>query len=282
METVIYSLYLSKLEQLQRFERRMTTPPFSVMLVIAFSLHIVAMLVIGYFAPKNTAIPVAVRQLTLQLGNGKDIASKIDEHQMSERMAAAVQSLTKPSATPEPKEKIETPTITKSSLTKDITAPKKRKNTMPSTRVVASAPKTIKIDRVLEQQEKKASLANSTEQTSNANNANTGSSSVMEKIRTQEMMLRYEQKLSGWINQYKVYPEDAFKRGIGGNVVLRIRIDRSGYIKFILIQESSGYDVLDQAVIDAAKKANPVPLVPTDYPGGQLLEFLIPVKFALK
>ncbi len=280
METIIYSLYLSKLEQLQQFERRITTPPFAIMLTIAFSLHIIAILVIGYMLPKPTAIPVPVRELTLHLGGGKDIANKIDDHNMAQRMASALQGMTS-----QPEKKDQAPEISTTSpptktLDTSTTKPKemKKKNT-PSTRVIASAPKIVKIDKILAQQTTKNEATVDIAGTASPDN---GSSSVMDKIRTQEMMLRYEQKLSAWINRYKVYPSDAFKRGLQGNVVLRIRIDRAGYIKFILIQESSGYDILDQAVIDAAKKANPVPVVPTDYPGGQLLEFLIPVKFALK
>ena len=150
METVIYSLYLSKLEQLQQFERRMTTPPFAVMLAIAFSLHIIAMLVIGYLMPKPTAIPVAVRELTLHLGGGKELASKIDEKNMAQRMADAVQGLTKPTPAPTPKE------IAPEAITSTAKPAIKKHKPSPSTRVMASAPKTIKVDEALEKHAKKS------------------------------------------------------------------------------------------------------------------------------
>jgi len=46
MDFVIYSIYLRKLEELQRFEQRLSTPPFMVMLIAAFALHIMVFLVI--------------------------------------------------------------------------------------------------------------------------------------------------------------------------------------------------------------------------------------------
>jgi len=106
--------------------------------------------------------------------------------------------------------------------------------------------------------------------------------SSLDAAATKEVMTRYEQTLSQWINRYKVYPEEAQRAGMQGRVMLRIRIDRSGYIQFVYIEESSGFGMLDQAVIQAARQANPLPVVPTDYPGGQLLEFIIPVRFALR
>lgn len=282
METIIYSLYLEKLEKLQQFERKIILPPFGVMLTIAFSLHIIGILIIGYMMPKATPIAIPIRQLTLHLGGGKDVATKLDDKLMSDKMAQALQSIAPAAAPAMP------PTPSKAI----IDAPKPKplvKKEKPSTRTLASAPKVVKVDKALEENFKprddlniEVSSAPSATPTASSTTSSSGSSAIMQQIRTQEMMLRYEQKLSAWINRYKVYPPSAFQQGIQGNVLLRIRIDRAGYIKFILIQESSGHDMLDQAVISAAKQANPVPAVPTDYPGGQLLEFLIPVKFALK
>ena len=64
-----------------------------------------------------------------------------------------------------------------------------------------------------------------------------------------------------------------------GRVLLRIRIDRAGNVISRRIEQSSGYSLLDQAVMVAIQNANPVPRVPMAYPGGKMLEFRIPIDF---
>lgn len=92
----------------------------------------------------------------------------------------------------------------------------------------------------------------------------------------------YEQRLSLWLQKFKVYPETARAAGIQGDAVVRIRVDRQGNIGYYILERSSGYPVLDHAAIDMIKRANPVPPVPAGYPGGDTLEFMIPVNFHLQ
>lgn len=97
-----------------------------------------------------------------------------------------------------------------------------------------------------------------------------------------ELMSRYEQLISMWIEKFKLYPDEARARGMQGETIVRIRIDRKGNIRYYLLERSTGYQVLDRAAIDMVKRANPVPAVPNDYPPGDLIEFLIPVNFHLQ
>lgn len=97
-----------------------------------------------------------------------------------------------------------------------------------------------------------------------------------------EMMSRYEQLISLWIEKFKLYPDDARAQGMQGETVVRIRIDRQGNIRYYILENSTGYQLLDRAAIDMVKRANPVPAVPNDYPKGDLIEFLIPVNFHLQ
>jgi len=97
-----------------------------------------------------------------------------------------------------------------------------------------------------------------------------------------EILARYEQLISSWIQKFKVYPDDARAQGLQGDAVVRIRIDRNGSIRYFLLEKETGHVLLDRAVVTMLKKANPVPPVPRNYPAGALLEFLIPVSFKLQ
>lgn len=92
---------------------------------------------------------------------------------------------------------------------------------------------------------------------------------------------RYEQLISGWIEQHKTYPPEARQAGIEGRAVVRLRINRLGRVILFSIEKSSGSPVLDRAAEQMIRAANPVPRVPNNYPAGRLLEFLIPVEFKL-
>jgi TonB family protein len=97
-----------------------------------------------------------------------------------------------------------------------------------------------------------------------------------------ELMSRYEQLISLWIEKFKQYPLEARSAGMQGETVVRIRIDRKGNIRYYILERSTGHQLLDRAAIDMVRRANPVPAVPNDYPKGDLIEFLIPVNFHLQ
>lgn len=88
---------------------------------------------------------------------------------------------------------------------------------------------------------------------------------------------RYEQEISGWIQKHKFYPATA--QGAKGRTVVRVRIDRSGNVRYYGIEESANNAALDAAAIDMIRRANPMPAVPADYPAGSLIDFLIPIVF---
>ncbi|MDX2073409.1 MAG: energy transducer TonB [Alphaproteobacteria bacterium] len=99
--------------------------------------------------------------------------------------------------------------------------------------------------------------------------------------RDAEIMSRYTQLISLWIQKFKVYPEEARQKGLKGSTVVRIRIDRRGTIHYYSLERSTGIPLLDNAAIDMIRRANPVPAVPDDYPAGDVFEFLVPVNFSL-
>jgi TonB family protein len=92
---------------------------------------------------------------------------------------------------------------------------------------------------------------------------------------------KYEQLLSGWINSHRLNQILTLPAGTQGRVVVRLRINRRGYVIFKTIEQSSGLAALDKAAIDVVSRASPVPAVPQEYPGGGQLEFLIPINFVV-
>ena len=115
-----------------------------------------------------------------------------------------------------------------------------------------------------------------------ANSKNGGSTMGNSTAKEAELMSRYEQLISLWIEKFKKYPDEARSQNMQGETVVRIRIDRQGNILYYILEHSTGFPVLDHAAIDMVKRANPVPAVPNDYPKGDMIEFLIPVNFHLQ
>ncbi len=110
-----------------------------------------------------------------------------------------------------------------------------------------------------------------------------GSALGNSKSKEAEVLARYEQQISLWIQKFKQYPDDAKKAGMQGETTVRIRIDRRGNVKYYALERSTGHAALDRAAVDMIRRANPVPAAPADYPaGGDVLEFLIPVNFQLQ
>ncbi|MBY0354290.1 MAG: TonB family protein [Rickettsiales bacterium] len=97
-----------------------------------------------------------------------------------------------------------------------------------------------------------------------------------------EVIARYEQELSGWLERHKVYPESAADAGIEGRVIVRVQMNRSGKVLGSYVEKSSGHPVLDKAVLAQVRRADPFPAAPVTYPGSELLEFRFPVTLYIR
>lgn len=104
-----------------------------------------------------------------------------------------------------------------------------------------------------------------------------GAETTMKQQAAEVIRARYEQEISAWIQRHKFYPVDA--GGREGRAVVRMRIDRSGVLRYYAIEQSSGLAALDASALDMIRRANPMPAVPASYPAGNLVEFLIPITF---
>lgn len=65
----------------------------------------------------------------------------------------------------------------------------------------------------------------------------------------------------GW-SQTWVYPSEAARRGIQGAVRVQLTIQKDGRLQRVKVLETSGYKILDQAVIDAVKLSAPYAPLP--------------------
>ena len=114
-------------------------------------------------------------------------------------------------------------------------------------------------------------------------NKNKGNGSGIKGNRTGDEIVRsYEQEISLWIKQHKIYPESLRNQGLQGRAVVKIRINRAGEILYSAVDTSSGNSAIDEAALAMVKKSNPLPSVPDDYPEANELEFLIPASFTLQ
>lgn len=85
----------------------------------------------------------------------------------------------------------------------------------------------------------------------------------------------YERQIARWVEMHRFYP--AAGGGRQGRVVLRIRIDRGGTVRYAAVEESSHIDILDATALEMIRLANPMPATPANYPPGNPIEFLIPI-----
>ena len=59
-----------------------------------------------------------------------------------------------------------------------------------------------------------------------------------------------------------IYPTDAVQRGIQGEVQLEIIIEKTGNVSKVKILKSSGFSILDTAMVDTIRQAAPFPPLP--------------------
>lgn len=72
----------------------------------------------------------------------------------------------------------------------------------------------------------------------------------------------YLQKMKQKIEMVWEYPEYARQRGIGGQLKINFSIDKDGKIEKMMLVDSSGLKVLDEAALKALRDASPFPPFP--------------------
>lgn len=277
VKDMFYSEYLA-IQEKYDLKRREFLPPFTIMLTVAFSFHLVLLIVLALLPPADSGA-VPFRPLHLKFGTA-DGTGKGTVH--ASAIAIPDASATPAPARVSPKTPVAAKPAPRQSAEKTIT----RVSAPPREAPAAKSPTTSRYNNLSPASggyQSFASLGTAQGTMGSAalpKGSPYGSPSGTE-TGGEEVVRRYEQMLSAWIERHKIYPLEAQENGIEGNVLLRIRINRQGTIQYITVERGSGSPLLDSAVVQTARASNPVPVVPTDYPGGDYLEFRVPMQFQL-
>ena len=263
----------------QTIRSELDTRHFTRMLGLALLAHVLVVVWLA-LVPHDDLLTVPVYSLNIKLGNSEPLTSQPADPAAKEQQQAALRDAIR--AVPVKEEAL--PPLPK------VDPP------APSPQVVDALDKMLQLDKA--PAKPKTSSQSAVEAVKKSYDARTaplpkadaptkyvraqGSALGNSTARDAEVMARYEQMISLWIQKFKTYPEEARGQGIQGEAVLRLRITRGGQVQYYSIDKSTGSALLDRSVLAMVQRANPVPAVPDDYPPGQLLEFLVPVSFKLE
>lgn len=263
---------------------------FLKMMGIAFAVHVVFFVGLALF-PDETVTNIPVRALSFKLGDQDRIAAydptpgpastpaapvmKASASAPNARVAptppkpvkpAKIEPIVKPHPKPLPPQKPQEETV------QPQLAP------LPVQPAVASTPQQyVREVGQVNQQQQLAPLPQKAAGNPDGAIGGVGNQNSQTEKTSKEIRDRYEQQISGWIERHKVYPAEA--GGREGRVIVRMRIDRSGVVRYYALEQSCGVTAIDNAALDMIRRANPVPSAPINYPAGNLIEFLIPITF---
>lgn len=91
----------------------------------------------------------------------------------------------------------------------------------------------------------------------------------------------YFATIQSWLERHKKYPRAARLRRYEGTVAFSFQIDRSGSIMKRSIVKSSGRKVLDEALLDLLKRADPMPAMPPEIVGATF-DFTTSIEYNLR
>lgn len=91
----------------------------------------------------------------------------------------------------------------------------------------------------------------------------------------------YENILAAWLAKHKRYPSHALRRRMTGTALLSVTINAEGKLLNYQINDSTGHEILDDAVIAMLKRAEPLPEIPAEFMRNSY-DFRVPVSFELK
>jgi len=104
------------------------------------------------------------------------------------------------------------------------------------------------------------------------------------EVLTAEALLNqqlYISKLARWTSGFVEYPRRALRSQQEGTVRLMVSINRAGKVVDVRYEEESNHKTLNNAALDAVKKASPYPSMPSSITG-ETFAFTVPVVFKLQ
>lgn len=268
----------------------LTRQHFFAMFCVALAVHIV-MGVTWMLSPGLAVNEVPVHVLNIKLGSGDVMAMTHSSSAEDARKATVTKAARQPEPVPPPhenaREKTPTPPVKKAENAPEKASSKPQEET--------AAPAA--------QQQGESNAIRAYAPTGSATNAPLSSSAqpsqyvrrrgseqgvgegaaIGNRVDSEaQVMQRYTQLISLWINRHKHILNSAVQPGMKGNIVIRLRIDRTGKIHFFKLDKATGVPVVDAAAAEMVRAANPVPPAPSNYPGGNMFEFLIPVGYTFQ
>ena len=100
-------------------------------------------------------------------------------------------------------------------------------------------------------------------------------------LESAESSARYRDLLAGWLERHRLYPFHLRRRGVEGEGLLRLRVDRTGRVKAFEMARPIEDHRLDDLVAQMVERADPFPAMPGDL-GGEQFECEIQVRFELE
>ncbi len=97
----------------------------------------------------------------------------------------------------------------------------------------------------------------------------------------QAVIDNFHGKLLGHLNRFKRYPGSARSRRQEGVTYVRFTMDRTGHILSARLEESCGHKLLDEESLALLRRAEPLPIPPSDVRGARI-EMIVPVEFSLR
>lgn len=230
------------IQQAYDIKERELVPPFTVMVALAFSMHILFLLVWGML-PERYLIQVPLQSLNVQLGNGKAGAS------VTPASAAKEKQIPAPAvATPAPQ------------VQKKPAVPR-RKPVGPQGKVTVRTPAVRK------------AAAPAAAILGGGMNPSAGAGVGMAGQGTgKQVVERYTRQLSLQVQLHAArihMPEEIKKRAAGRPMVVELLlvISQNGSLSQCSVTRSSGFAELDSAAMQAARNAVPYPPPPSEYSG---------------
>lgn len=282
-------LKVRPLSKYSEFGQHLTERHFFSMMGIAFVLHLFGFLVYQ-FVPQEQVVELPVRTISIKLGGGGAVsvqgAQQLNTDAVLNNPTAPIQQVM---GVPENITQ-EMPAMRALDNVLDMPAaplpdakPVKQPPAMRSSTITQStAQKAEQLPSKFIRQQEASNMVAAGAVQGTEEGAGTGAGIGSGSGSEAEVLRRYEQLLSLWIERHKIYPESAKAAGLQGDAVIRIRIDRSGNVVYYRLDKPTASDDINRAIDQMVRAASPVPAVPSTYPAGNLFEFLIPVSFRIR
>ncbi|CCG09716.1 energy transducer TonB family protein [Pararhodospirillum photometricum] len=94
-------------------------------------------------------------------------------------------------------------------------------------------------------------------------------------------LAQWQGRLLAHLERHKRYPSRAQSRRQEGVVSVRFVLDRQGSVLSARLENSSGYEALDQEGLALPERAQPLPSPPPGV-GGERIELVVPIRFFLR